>query len=163
MGDWQQVVENWVSHANGIHYLRAKVLGKVIRESLKTKDSKVAKISVMLAMAPSWFAAAQGWAAKSSVINPKHASDPPHDSSHHGDHANTEQRKPPRQFGIDRHQQDHRNNHQRDGNGLNEYQMQPPQCPSSALAPPLKNLVWIHNRSSEYGKDDVIPMCPASS
>ena len=37
MGGWQQAAESWVRHANGIYYLRAKALGKVIRDSLKTK------------------------------------------------------------------------------------------------------------------------------
>lgn len=44
MGDWQQAAENIVKHANGTYYLRAKVLGKVIRVSLKTKDLRIAKI-----------------------------------------------------------------------------------------------------------------------
>jgi hypothetical protein len=38
MGEWTQVAENIVRHANGTYYLRAKVHGKVIRESLKVKD-----------------------------------------------------------------------------------------------------------------------------
>lgn len=44
MGDWNQVAENIVRHANGTYYLRAKVHGKVIRESLKVKDLRIAKI-----------------------------------------------------------------------------------------------------------------------
>ena len=44
MSDWQQAGENIVRHANGTYYLRAKVLGKVIRVSLKTKDLRIAKI-----------------------------------------------------------------------------------------------------------------------
>jgi len=43
-GDWEQAAENIVKHANGTYYLRAKVLGKVIRVSLKTKNLKIAKI-----------------------------------------------------------------------------------------------------------------------
>jgi len=44
MGEWTQVAENIVRHANGTYYLRAKVHGKVIRESLKVKDLRLAKI-----------------------------------------------------------------------------------------------------------------------
>lgn len=44
MGDWEQAAENIVKHANGTYYLRAKVLGKVIRVSLKTKNLRIAKI-----------------------------------------------------------------------------------------------------------------------
>lgn len=44
VGDWTQVAENLVRHANGIYYLRAKVLGKIVRTSLKTRDLKVAKV-----------------------------------------------------------------------------------------------------------------------
>lgn len=44
MSDWQQVGENLVRHANGTYYLRAKIHGKVIRESLKVKDLRIAKI-----------------------------------------------------------------------------------------------------------------------
>lgn len=44
MGEWTQVAENLVRHANGTYYLRAKVHGKVIRESLKVKDPRIAKI-----------------------------------------------------------------------------------------------------------------------
>jgi integrase len=43
-GDWKQVAENLVRHANGTYYLRAKVHGKVIRESLRTKDARIARI-----------------------------------------------------------------------------------------------------------------------
>ena len=41
---WTKAGENWVRHANGKYYLRAKVGGKVIRKYLKTKDLKIAKI-----------------------------------------------------------------------------------------------------------------------
>jgi hypothetical protein len=44
MGEWTQLAENIVRHANGTYYLRAKVHGKVIRESLKVKDLRIAKI-----------------------------------------------------------------------------------------------------------------------
>lgn len=44
MSDWEQAGENLVRHANGTYYLRAKVLGKVIRVSLKTKNLRIAKI-----------------------------------------------------------------------------------------------------------------------
>lgn len=44
MGDWSQVGENLVKHSAGTYYLRAKVGGKVIRESLKTKDLRIAKL-----------------------------------------------------------------------------------------------------------------------
>ena len=44
MSEWEQVGENLVRHANGTYYLRAKVLGKVIRVSLRTKNLRIAKI-----------------------------------------------------------------------------------------------------------------------
>lgn len=44
MGDYKQVGENLVRHANGTYYLRAKIRGKVIRESLRLKDLRLAKI-----------------------------------------------------------------------------------------------------------------------
>lgn len=44
MSDWKQAGENLVRHANGVYYLRAKVLGKVIRVSLKTSNLRIAKI-----------------------------------------------------------------------------------------------------------------------
>src|SRR5947209_5267071 len=44
MGDWAQVGENLVRHKAWGIYLRAKVVGKVIRESLKTDDLRIAKI-----------------------------------------------------------------------------------------------------------------------
>lgn len=44
MGDYKQVGENLVRHVNGTYYLRAKIRGKVIRESLRLKDLRLAKI-----------------------------------------------------------------------------------------------------------------------
>ena len=43
-GEWEQVAENLVRHRSGVYYLRAKVLGKVIRVSLKTTSLRIAKI-----------------------------------------------------------------------------------------------------------------------
>lgn len=43
MGDWVRAAEKIVRHVNGTFYLRVKVGGKIIRESLKTKNLKVAK------------------------------------------------------------------------------------------------------------------------
>jgi hypothetical protein len=37
MSDWNQVAENLVRHSNGTYYLRARVHGKLIRESLKVR------------------------------------------------------------------------------------------------------------------------------
>ena len=44
MGTWQQVGENLVRHSAGKIYLRAKVVGKVIRVSLETEDLRIAKL-----------------------------------------------------------------------------------------------------------------------
>ena len=44
MSEWQQIGENLVRHSGGSYYLRAKVGGKVIRESLRTSDLRIAKI-----------------------------------------------------------------------------------------------------------------------
>lgn len=44
MSEWQQIAENLVRHSGGSYYLRAKVGGKVIRESLRTSDLRIAKI-----------------------------------------------------------------------------------------------------------------------
>jgi len=44
MGDWTQVAENLVRHRAGTIYLRAKVGGKVIRESLRVDDLRIAKL-----------------------------------------------------------------------------------------------------------------------
>jgi integrase len=44
MGDWSRVAENLVRHRAGTYYLRAKVGGKVIRESLRTRDMTTAKL-----------------------------------------------------------------------------------------------------------------------
>ena len=43
-GDWESVAENLVKHTNGTYYVRAKVDGKQIRLSLKTKNLRVAKV-----------------------------------------------------------------------------------------------------------------------
>jgi len=44
MSDYERAGENIVKHANGTYYLRAKVLGKVVKKSLKTKELRIAKI-----------------------------------------------------------------------------------------------------------------------
>lgn len=44
MSDWTRVGENLVRHRAGTFYLRAKVGGKVIRESLRTRDLTSAKL-----------------------------------------------------------------------------------------------------------------------
>lgn len=44
MSEWQQIGENLVRHSGGSYYLRAKVGGKIIRESLRTSDLRIAKI-----------------------------------------------------------------------------------------------------------------------
>ena len=44
MSDWKHVGENLVQHTGGTIYLRAKVGGKVIRQSLRTADLRIAKI-----------------------------------------------------------------------------------------------------------------------
>lgn len=44
MGDWQQVGENLVRHRGGTIYLRAKVAGKIIRQTLATTDLRIAKL-----------------------------------------------------------------------------------------------------------------------
>jgi integrase len=44
MGDYTQAAENLMRHKNGTYYLRAKVRGKIIKESLKIKDLRIAKI-----------------------------------------------------------------------------------------------------------------------
>jgi hypothetical protein len=41
MGEWKQVGENLVKHWGGTIYLRAKVRGKVIRQSLETCSLRV--------------------------------------------------------------------------------------------------------------------------
>lgn len=45
MADFQKVGENLVRHTNGTIYLRAKIGGKCIRESLKLQDLRLAKIA----------------------------------------------------------------------------------------------------------------------
>lgn len=45
MGDWESVqAENLVRHVSGIYYLRAKVGGKIIRRSLRTRSLRTAKM-----------------------------------------------------------------------------------------------------------------------
>ena len=44
MGSWKRVGENLVRHWGGTIYLRAKVAGKPIRQSLETSDLRVAKL-----------------------------------------------------------------------------------------------------------------------
>jgi len=44
MGAWKHVGENLVRHWGGTVYLRAKVSGKIIRQSLETSDLRIAKL-----------------------------------------------------------------------------------------------------------------------
>ena len=44
MSDWKRVGENLVRHSAGTYYIRCKVAGKVIRESLETTELRTAKM-----------------------------------------------------------------------------------------------------------------------